>query len=153
MGQVVAIASIAASVIGAVSAVGQGVAASRAATAQARQYEAQAKALRTQAMQAEADRRAELDSTLGTIAAIRAGRGLIRTSPTGRAIAGGITEDAMADITAERANILGQASAASQAAAASRAAGSQARISGFLTGATSLLDAGTKTYNLVKPPS
>jgi hypothetical protein len=71
---------------------------------ESRQYDRQGKQIRIAAAQDEANRYDKLTSSLDTIAAIRAGRGLDLDSPTGRAIRQGQVSDALADIDTSRAN-------------------------------------------------
>lgn len=70
----------------------------RAAKFEAQQYAIQAQVERTAAAQAEARKREELTSALGTIQAVRAGRGVGLSSPTGMAtlttVASEMTRDA-----------------------------------------------------------
>lgn len=71
---------------------------------------------RTAANQGEARRLEELTSQLETINAIRAGRGVSMTSPTGTAIATSIAQDERRDIGIERTNALNEADASRRAA-------------------------------------
>ena len=77
---------------------------SYAAGVEEQQLRQQENMTRTAAQQAEARRREELTSSLETIDAIRAGRGLSLTSPTGKAIYDETIELAERDIGVEKAN-------------------------------------------------
>jgi hypothetical protein len=67
-----------------------------------RLFKVQAQELRTAQAQAETARREELTSSLETIMAIRAGRGVGEGSPTGMAIANKLISDTVSDIRTER---------------------------------------------------
>lgn len=69
-----------------------------------RQYDLQATRIRSAAAADEASRRTDLMSSLETIDAMRAGRGLSLNSPTGRAIASGVSQRAERNILQSRTN-------------------------------------------------
>jgi len=71
---------------------------------------------RTSADQSEARRLEELTSNLETIQAIRAGRGVGMSSPTGQAILASTAQDERRDIGIEKSNILNEADASRRAA-------------------------------------
>lgn len=71
-----------------------------------RQYDVQAKRIRSAGAVEEAARREDLQSSLETIQVMRAGRGVDLGSPTGRAIARGVTERAERDIMQSKTNYL-----------------------------------------------
>ncbi len=134
--------------VGVYSSIKQGEAQSAALKAQQQQQQQREQQLRTQALQDEAARREELTSQLSTIDAIRAGRGNSLTSPTALTIRDDVTNDAMDNMRVSRLNILNGAESARQSAEQSGAAASTALTSGYMRGATSLLDFGasmTKT--------
>ena len=80
--------------------------AARNAEAMRRQYEQQAQDQKTAALEAEAQRRDELVSTLGSIDTIRASRGLSRLSPTGQVLRQVTTQNAEANLSAEKVGLL-----------------------------------------------
>jgi hypothetical protein len=82
---------------------------SQAALWEQRQHEIAEQQNRTAALQAEARRTEELNSSLETIQALRAGRNTGAYSATGRAILTSATEDTERDIAIERANFLSRA--------------------------------------------
>lgn len=73
---------------------------------QAKQYEIQAQTERIAAADAEAKRRDGLISSLETIEAIRAGRGVGGVSPTGAGITEGVLASGEKDVRTERLNYL-----------------------------------------------
>lgn len=92
---------------------------SYAASVEQQQYERQAEQTRLAAVQDEAQRREELVSSLETIQAMRAGRGLSLTSPTGRAIVGEAIEDSERDVGISKMNYAAREQQARTAAALS----------------------------------
>lgn len=126
----------------------QGQAQSAAFKAQQQQQQQREEQLRTAAMQDEAARREELVSQLSTADAIRAGRGMSLTSPTALAIRDDATDTAMDDMRNSRLNILNGAESARQQGEQAGSAASSALTSGYLGAGKSLLDFGTKAYNL-----
>lgn len=98
--------------------------AKRSADFESAQLQKQSQAYQTQAAQDEANRRTDLESSLGTIQAIRAGRGVGLDSPTGQAIMTSTTDRAERDIDASKSNILGRASNAELAASETQRKGS-----------------------------
>lgn len=99
---------------------------SRAAAFEEEQLRTQAQMTRTAAAQDEANRREELTSSLETIAAVRAGRGIGGTSPTGQAITENLIGDTEDDIRASRLTALTRAD---QSRMASEMAGRRRRMS------------------------
>jgi hypothetical protein len=128
----IAIAAIASTAAGtATSVYGQqmaGAEAERSAKFEAQQLDRQSQAYMTQAGQEEAKRRNDLESSLETIQAIRAGRGVGLDSPTGQAIMSSTTGRAEDDITTAKSNIFGRASNAELAASETRRRGSAAGL-------------------------
>lgn len=135
--------------VGVYSSIKQGEAQSAAFKAQQQQQQQHEQQLRTRALQDEAARREELTAQLSTIDAIRAGRGLSLDSPTALTIRNDTTDSAMDNMRVSRLNILNGAESARQSAEQSGAAASTALTSGYLSGATSLLDFGAKTIGTV----
>lgn len=82
---------------------------SNAQNFEAGQYDLQAKRIRNAAAADEAARRIDLESSLQTIDAMRAGRGLALDSPTGRAISQNVTATGERNIQTSRTNLLLQA--------------------------------------------
>jgi hypothetical protein len=114
--------------------------AQRSAEFEAQQYERQSQQFQTRAAQDETARRKDLMSSLDTIAAIRSGRGLDLNSPTGRAIAEGVSDDAERGITTGKANAYEQAARSETAASETRRKGRYSMLAadiGSLTTAAS----------------
>ena len=88
---------------------------SAAAEFEQQQYQQQAQAAKTAALQDETARRRELTSSLQTIQAIRAGRGVGTASPTAMAIYGDAITRWEEDIFASKANFAAKADLASRA--------------------------------------
>lgn len=82
---------------------------SAAAQFEGEQYRIQRQQLLTAAQQDEASRRGNLNASIDTIMAIRAGRGVGQASPTATAIIDDIIGAAERDININRANILARA--------------------------------------------
>ena len=125
------IAGAAAATVGgtALSAAGSNLAgqeSARAAEFERQQLEIQSQTARTAADQAEEQRRKELVSNMETIQAIRAGRGVGASSPTGQAILTSAIEEEERGIRIERANYLSKADLSRRA---SELAGRKARTS------------------------
>ncbi|MCK1585491.1 hypothetical protein IVB03_39545 [Bradyrhizobium sp. 168] len=89
---------------------------SAAATFEQQQYEQQAQAARTASLQDETTRRRDLTSSLETIQAIRAGRGVGSASPTAMAIFGDTIGRSEDDIAASKANYSAKADLSTRAA-------------------------------------
>ncbi|MGY0790096.1 hypothetical protein ACW7BJ_12025 [Azospirillum argentinense] len=139
-------AMAASAAVSAYSSIRQGQAESAALKAQQQQQRQREEQLRTRALQDEAARREELASTLSTIEAIRAGRGLSQGSPTALVIRDDLTNDAMDDMRVSRLNILNGAESARQSAEQSGKAASNALTTGYLGAGKSLLDFGSKAF-------
>ena len=88
---------------------------SAAAEFEQQQYQQQAQAAKTAALQDEAARRRDLTSSLETIQALRAGRGVGSGSPTAMAIFGDTVTRLEDDIAASKANYAAKADLASRA--------------------------------------
>lgn len=120
-------------------------------TMESNEQRRQAEETRIAATQAETRRRDELQSSLETIAAMRAGRGVGAASPTGMAILTSITEDVGRDIDTERYNFASRAGALDRSAdmsafgaAQARKRGKTALLAGYLGAAEAVLSTGTK---------
>lgn len=113
-----------------------------AANAEALQYESNAKNAMIAADQRQGERLRDLRSTLSSIDALRAGRGLDVSSPTGAAIRDRVNDDATRAIGTDRLNALNQASANYGAATNARNQGQAAYIGGFLKAGSKLKGAG-----------
>lgn len=109
--------------------------------AEAAQYDANAKASLTAADQSESLRRQDLLSTLSSIDATRASRGLEVASPTGMAIRNNTTARADQAIGTENLNYRTQSQSYKTQAGISRSQGQSALIGGFLKGGSKLLGA------------
>jgi hypothetical protein len=109
-----------------------GIADNASSRAEAKQYEANAKLAKLGSEQQAAERQRDLLSTLSTIRAITASRGLDPSSPTGLAINDRLTSDAGAAMSIDRLNSLNQQSQYHGAAAVSRARGRVSLLRGFL---------------------
>lgn len=84
---------------------------SRAAAYEQQQMEANAQLTRTAALEDEARRRDDLNSSIGTILAIQAGRGVGLNSPTTKAIIGDVQERGEDAIHTSKLNLLSKADA------------------------------------------
>lgn len=149
MAAIAPIALVAGTVLQAGGAIMTGREQARAAEYEQQQYAAQAQTERTAAAQAEARRREELVSALGTIQTIRAGRGVGMSSPTGMAILNSTASEQTRDALQERMNLLGKAD---QSRIASSMAGSKSRysmISGY-TNAAATLAGGAYNYGTMR---
>jgi len=98
----------------------------------------------TAALQAEAERRRELNATLNTISAVRAGRGLSDTSMGATVLRDAVSDDQMRDLRNERLSLLSGADAARAAGVQAGNRASAARTAGNFAIAGSLLNFGTK---------
>jgi ABC-type lipoprotein release transport system permease subunit len=117
------------------------------------QLEIQAQTAHIAADQAETKRRTELTSNLETIQAIRAGRGVGSSSPTGQAILTSGIDQQERDIATERFNYLQKADLSQRA---SELAGRKARTSllaGYLGAASDILSAGSKAASIYGYPN
>jgi hypothetical protein len=125
----------------------------KAAAFEQDQLRIQAEATRTAAAQDETNRRNELTSSLETIEAIRAGRGL-SDSPGGMAILEGVTNRAERDIGISQGNYAMRAGLLDRQAAMSASKGSMSLLSGYLGAAGTVGSAafnGYSTYNKYQP--
>jgi hypothetical protein len=139
MGETLAIAAVAASVLSAGTSVAGGFAARGAGKSEARQYEAEARFAATAAAQEETERRRVLGATLATQDAIRAGRGVDLFSPTGAAIRDETVATAQRDIDNIRLNGMRTTDRYNLAARNAEARGTQAFYGGLAGGFGSLL--------------
>jgi hypothetical protein len=128
-------------VIGAAADILGGASQYSAAKAEAKQYEQNARNAMIAADQRQGERMRDLQSTLSSIDALRTGRGLDPTSPTGVAIRERVDTDAQRAIGIDRTNALQQSSANYNAATAAKSAGKAAYIGGFLKAGAKLVGA------------
>lgn len=105
---------------------------SAAAEFEQQQYQQQAQAAKTAALQDEAARRRDLTSSLQTIQAIRAGRGVGSGSPTAMAIYGDTISRAEDDIFTSKANYAAKADLAQRASFLSGRKASTSLLAGNL---------------------
>lgn len=106
MGWVAAAAAVAQTAMSVIGSVQEGRQAVADAKFEQRQYEDAARDELIASAQEEAQRRRELNDTLATIDAMRAGRGLSQQSPTARALRKSATDNAMTDIGIGKTNRL-----------------------------------------------
>ena len=121
---------------------------SRAQAFESQQRTRQEQQFRIAGAQAEADRRDRLTSSLETIAAIRAGRGVGEGSPTGLASLEEIASDESRDIRAERLNYLTRAEESRLASRMTRRQSGMSLISGYLSGAADIASTGYRIGSL-----
>lgn len=112
---------------------------SRAAEFENQQLKIQSETAKIAADQAEAKRRSELVSSLETIQAIRAGRGVGAGSPTGAAIYGGAIDDEERNIATERFNYLQKSDISRRAAEMASRKARTSLLAGDLTAQSELL--------------
>lgn len=116
----------------------------RAAAFERDNYDRQRQELLIAADQQEAKRRNELTASIETISALRSGRGVGMSSPTGSAILSSAIQDESDDIRTER---LGYLTRAEQARLGSKMAGRKARMSilaGNIGAVTGIAETGAK---------
>ncbi len=124
----------------AVGSIMQGQESARAARFEQQQYAAQEQVQRTQAAQAEARKREELVSSLGSIQAIRAGRGVGLSSPTGMAILDSTTSVGVRDARQAGLNYLMQADQSRMAGAMAGQKAKYSLLSGWMGAGSALAD-------------
>lgn len=117
-----------------------------AAAFESQQYAIQRQQYETAAARDEAKRREELRSSIDTIMAIQAGRGVGGGSPTTNAILSDITESARSDILTSKTNLLTKADQSRMASDMAARRGRMALIAGDL-GAVSAISSGVFKYN------
>ena len=122
--------------------IAQGIFGSEAADAQKAQYEFNAKSELIAADQDAASRLSDLNSTMSSINAIRTSRGLDVASPTGMAIASGITKKTDANILASQLNYGTRAQSDMFGAYNANVQGQAALLGGFLKGGQNIADMG-----------
>lgn len=105
---------------------------SAAAEFESQQYAAQADAQRTAAIQEDTARRRDLTSSLETIQAIRAGRGVGSGSPTAMAIYDSTVDKSEEDMAASRANYASKADLANRASIMSARKSQTSMLAGVL---------------------
>ena len=123
----------------------------RAALFEQQQYKVQEQTLRTSAAQVEARHREELVSSLGTIQAIRAGRGVGMSSPTGQAILTSTASEQTRDAKQESLNYLLKADSSRLAAAGAEKKGQYSLLSGYIGAGTAIAEGGYKLGTLMTP--
>ena len=127
-----------------VGTVARGVAQKNQADAQAQELRLQAEREEIAADQDEANRRREMNETLATIDAIRAGRGLSTASPTGVAIARTTTRDSLRDIRTARFSRYTRGQALRRSASNTKSAGRSALTRSFIRAGAQGLSMGSK---------
>lgn len=132
----------------AVSQVMQGREQAKAAAFEQDQLQVAAQQTRTAAAQEETNRRNELTSSLETIEAIRAGRGLSGSSPGGMAILEGVTNRAERDIGISKGNYAQKADLLDREASMSSSKGSMSLLAGYLGAAGTI---GNSIFNASRP--
>lgn len=130
--------------------VGSGFMAARERAAAAKfeeqQMRIQEQQYRTAASRDEATRRQELNSQIGTIMAIRAGRGVGQFSPTGVTILDDLTERSEGDIGTNKANLLTRADQSRMGADFAARKARMSMVSGGLSALGDLAGAGFTGY-------
>lgn len=116
---------------------------------QSADYSRQEQEYRIAAAQTEAQRRDELTSSLETIAAIRAGRGVGASSPTGMAILNNMVNDEERDVRVERLNYLTRAEQSRIASLNAKTASSLAKRKSRMSLIGSYVSAGADVANTV----
>jgi hypothetical protein len=101
--------------------------------------------------QAETRRREQLTSSLETIMAIRAGRGVGQASPTGRAAFEEIIEDESRDVRAERINYLSRAEESRLASQMLRRQSRMSLLSGYFGAVGDVASTGYRIGSLRTP--
>lgn len=124
---------------------------SNAAQFEASQYHIQEQQARTAALQDEAARRRDLTTSLETIQAIRAGRGVGSDSPTGTAILSSATGLAEDDILASRANYTSRADLANRASLLSERKARTSLLSGYLGAGESIVSGASRVLSPYRP--
>lgn len=123
---------------------------SRAAEFEKQQYEIQEQQTKTAAAQSETRRREDLTSSLETIQALRAGRGVGTYSPTGAAIFGSAIEDVERDIAIDRANYSTKADLSRRAALMAERKGKTSLLAAKYGATAAMIEGGTKAYSMFK---
>jgi mannitol-specific phosphotransferase system IIBC component len=121
----------------------------RSAEFEAQQQKVQRETLAIQAKQDEAKRRNELTSSLETIQAIRAGRGVGESSPGGMALFDQITSSAERDISTSRFNFAQRGEQSRQLSEFSRDRAQTSLLAGYL-GAGSTVASSAYQYGRIK---
>jgi len=111
---------------------------------ESQQYAAQAQAAQTASIQEETQRRRDLTSSLETIQAIRAGRGVGSGSPTAMATFDNITNISEDNMQASKANYAAKADLASRASILSERKASTSMLAGYLGAASDVGSAAFK---------
>jgi hypothetical protein len=120
----------------------------RAAGFERWQYGIQQKQLEAAASRDEAQRRRELRSSVDTILAIRAGRGVGQGTPTENAILDDITQRAHEDILAQRTSLLTRSAVSGQAAAMAERRGRMAVTASYINAIGDIAGMGYKVGTL-----
>lgn len=116
----------------------------RAAAYEQQQLKAQEETYRIAAAQDETQRRDELNSSLETIQAIRAGRGVGAGSPTENAILTSATDDAESDILTSRLNYLTKADSSRTSAEMAGKKAKTSLLAGYLNAGSTLANTAFK---------
>lgn len=148
---IAAAAAVAGAGVTAYSSVKQGEDAARAAAFEKQQRKIQEERTRTAAMQSEAHRREELNDSLGTIHAIRAGRGVAFGSPTGMALLTSEIEGEQSNIITERANYLTSADGFRLAAEEAGRRRRSSLLSGYLGAGQAVAGGVSSAYSMFRP--
>ena len=122
---------------------------SAAAEFESQQYAAQAQAAQTAGIQEETQRRRDLTSSLESIQAIRAGRGVGSGSPTAMATFDNLTSISEDNIQASKANYAAKADLANRASILSARKASTSMLAGYL-GAAGDIAGGVFKYGTIK---
>lgn len=121
---------------------------SAAAGFEQQQYKIQEQQYLTAAARDEATRRANLNSSIDTIMAIRSGRGVGESSPTANAILQDITQRSESDIAAQKTNLLTKADEARMAGDFAERRKRMALLQGDIGAVGTLANAGVGWYKL-----
>lgn len=141
-------ASVGGSIISASAQQNAGQEKAAAADFEAEQYKIQEQQTRTAAIQDETARRRELTSSLESIQAIRAGRGVGAGSPTGMAIFDNSVTQSEDDIASSKANYLTKAELASRSAAMSTRKAQSSLLAGDMGAASAIFSGVSQVASL-----
>ena len=120
--------------------------ASRAAAFEAQQHDRERQELQIASAQTEARRREQLTSSLETILAIRAGRGVGEASPTATAAFEEIISDESRDIRVERLNYLSRAESSRLAGQMSRRKAKTSLLASYLQAGADVASTGYQVH-------
>ena len=148
-GYIAAGAAAAGAAVTAVSAVEQGQENARAAKFEQQQRKRQEEQARTAALQAEADRRAQLNENVQTIQALRSGRGLGLFSPGGLRLIESEIDAEQSSILTERGNLLQTAESARLAGLEAGRRRRSSLMAGYLGAAGATIGGAARSYSLL----